>query len=316
MSADTEYQDELNGLAGAVGCRNARLLRIANLGVLSGRNTLTLTQEIQAASGFPQLGEREVRRAVERAARDTKPNDFIRLPYRPSPPPPPPEPWKRGAAAFVWQMCKTGQGADMATLTALSPVTVPPSPQAQAVTFLHRLYEAEEFIFIGEQYTTAQIGKTLCRRDDWLEASSRITTAPQIIANPLTGLEGLTKDGTPSLRCLDCIFAFRYALVEFDAMPLEGQLAFWTGIVKSDALPVVSIVFSGKKSVHGLIRLDASDATHWARYWRDLEQIIHPDSVTPEFKADAGCKDATRQTRLPGAVRRETGKLQSLLWLA
>lgn len=321
MSANTEYQKELDGLAGAVGSRNSRLLRIANLGILAGYNSEAVVDEIIAASGSPVLGEGEVRRAVEKAASSIKPGTNG-TPYRPgqmhatSRPSAPPPGWERGAPKFVRTMCEAGREVDRKALIASSPQPVPSLPEEQTATFLLRLYAPEEYVFIGEQYTHARIGESLRTRDDWLEASRSMTMAPQIIANPLTGLEGKTQEGKLSLRCLDCIAAFRYALIEFDAMPLEDQLAFWAGVINQNALPVASIVFSGKKSLHGLVRLDARDATHWGECWKTLDGILCPAEVPAQFRADAACKDATRQTRLPGALRSDTGTLQSLLWLA
>ena len=200
MSAKTEYQRELDGLAGAVGSRNSRLLRIANLGILAGCNPGILAQEIQAASGSPPLGEREVRRAVERAASDTTPDGFqnhrarIYAPARPASPRPR---WENGAAAFVRAMCAAGQGADMNTLTALSTVPIPEAPEGQAAVFLQRLYAAGEHVFIGEQRDTARLGDNLRTREAWLEESSPVTLAPQVMANPLTGGRGKPRKAAP-----------------------------------------------------------------------------------------------------------------------
>ena len=48
---------------------------------------------------------------------------------------------------------------------------------------------------------------------------------------------------------------FRYALVESDGMEVEQQNA----ILRELELPIAALVFSGKKSLHAIVKIDAAD---------------------------------------------------------
>lgn len=41
----------------------------------------------------------------------------------------------------------------------------------------------------------------------------------------------------PSHRCAACVASCRYALVEFDALPLPDQCRFWAGVIRSHVCP-------------------------------------------------------------------------------
>lgn len=318
MIALSKYWDDLAHLSGSVGERNSRLLGIAYWGIEGGRSPDEVVREILAASGDPPLSETEVRRAVTKAARDVQ-SDGKTYPRSghsaPAYPRRSPASWEVGAPTLVSAMCKAGSDITPESFLAGSPVCLTSDPMEQTQAFLERLWGANDHLFIGEQYSPAVRGVTLRTRDEWL-TMPHAELGPQIMANPLTGLVGRTQDGKASLRSLECVAAYRYALIEFDAMPVKEQLAFWAGIIDQNVLPVASIVFSGGKSLHGLVRLNARDAQEWKSNWSDLERLLCSGQAPAEFRADAACKDATRQTRLPGVIRPDTGKAQALLWLA
>jgi hypothetical protein len=97
--------------------------------------------------------------------------------------------------------------------------------------------------------------------------------------------------------------------VEFDALPREDQLAFWWAV----RLPVVVLVDSGGKSVHGWVRVrDVACAAEWGR---SIEQHLFRDLLQP-LGVDPACKNESRLSRLPGHHRKETGRWQRLLYLA
>lgn len=318
MSALSKYWDDLARLPDAVGERNHRLLGIANRGIEGGRSPEEVVREIIEASGDPPLAETEVRRAVTKAERDVQPNGGNHPHTRPTAPAYPTRArpsWEAGALQLVSAMCKAGSDIAPESFLERSPVRVTSDPVEQTQTFLERLWGPSEYLFIGEQYSPAERGVALRTRDEWLTAP-HAELGPQIMANPLTGLVGKTQDGKASRRSLECVAAYRYALIEFDAMPVEVQFAFWAGIVDQNVLPVASIVFSGGKSLHGLVRLNAWNAKEWKSYWGDLERLLCSGRAPAEFRADAACKDATRQTRLPGVVRPDIYEAQVLLWLA
>jgi len=228
----TAYRERLAGLAGMKGRRNSSLLGLCNLGVLAGLDDGRIEAEIRAASGTPPLTEGEIRHALLTARRDTvplaeRPGTEQRA-WKPAPPPPPP--LGQRASSYVARMIARGQGATFGTLVACSPVAIPATPTEQAALFLRKLYRPWERIFCGDSTDRGEPGHNIRYVSEWLEDfANGATVPPFLIANPLTGHKGVTKEGKLSFRCGECVAFRRFALVEFDAMPLEGQCAFWLG---------------------------------------------------------------------------------------
>lgn len=132
--------------------------------------------------------------------------------------------------------------------------------------------------------------------------------------NPLTGKTGVTAGGDPSCTAANCIAAFRYVLIEFDHLPLHSQCAFWRGFVSDPerAAAVASLVFSGNKSIHGLLRVPSDvDAD---TYSRNLKALLCADSDAT-YHADPNGFRPHGGTRIAGAKRRDNGNLQRLVYL-
>lgn len=106
-------------------------------------------------------------------------------------------------------------------------------------------------------------------------------------------------------RRADCnVTSYRNFLIELDNMPLYDQVAY----VKS-RVPVTSIVFSGGKSYHFIISLDTPLATK-AEYDSVARRLL---KLLPA--ADKSCKNPSRLSRLPFALRPDTGLKQDLIYL-
>lgn len=97
------------------------------------------------------------------------------------------------------------------------------------------------------------------------------------------------------------VTCFRNFLIELDGMPLEQQIAYVTSQV-----PVTSIVYSGGKSYHFIISLQ--DALPSLNDYRQVARRLH----TLLSQADPACKNPSRLSRLPGVLRPDTGKRQTL----
>lgn len=88
---------------------------------------------------------------------------------------------------------------------------------------------------------------------------------------------------------------FRHALLESDEMP-KGKFA---AIVKQLNLPVVAMVDSGNKSLHAIVRVDASDARQYAERVNTLYSRCEKNGI----KVDRANKNSSRMTRMPGVTR-------------
>lgn len=115
-----------------------------------------------------------------------------------------------------------------------------------------------------------------------------------------------------------CITAFRYILFESDNAPED----LWLAAIAQMDLPIVAIYRSAGKSVHVLVRLDASTEGEWRERREKLRELMIP------LGADAGANSPTQLTRLPGCERLgkddkagnyvpfEAPRLQELLYVA
>ncbi len=89
------------------------------------------------------------------------------------------------------------------------------------------------------------------------------------------------------------VAAFRHTLVEFDAGTLEQQFA----TVLATRLPVSAVVYSGGKSLHFWVRVDAPDR----ETFKQRVAAIHALPLLAGM--DKANKNPSRLTRLPGARR-------------
>ena len=105
-----------------------------------------------------------------------------------------------------------------------------------------------------------------------------------------------------------CVKGFSFATVEFDDLNHEDQLAFWWGV----NLPVVALIDSANKSIHGWIRID--DIATSEDWTEEVEQQLFKKLLIP-MGVDGACRNEARLSRLPGH-QRDNGKMQRLLYLA
>ena len=83
---------------------------------------------------------------------------------------------------------------------------------------------------------------------------------------------------------------FRYALVESDAMDLEQQNA----IIRELELPVACLVFSGKKSLHAIVRVEAADYKEYQKrveYLYDICKKERLELLTLKIRIRHDCQD-------------------------
>ena len=325
ISANRKYRDRLDSLAEMQGSDNSPLLGLCNLGVRAGLSDEQIISDIRHANGTSPWSDSAIKRALETArASGRQPSvksdrtRTRRMAWRPSQKQET-SPLGRNAETFVRRRITKGQDATFESLIESSPIPIPSDTREQARIFLQTLYNSQECVFIGNTTDAGVIDVTIKTVNVWMQPtdSARLRTLPLLMANPLTGGLGKKKDGQPSYRCGECVAAFRFALVEFDGMPLSEQCAFWAGVIKSpNMFPLCTLVYSGGKSIHGLIEIDAKDWKDWDAQIQLLQSAVCNLNAPKAFQADRVCKNVDRLTRLAGAYRADKGKVQSLLWLS
>ena len=96
---------------------------------------------------------------------------------------------------------------------------------------------------------------------------------------------------------------FRYALVESDGTDIETQ----NRLIRELELPVAALVYSGKKSIHAIVRVDAADAKEYRQRVEYLYSICKKNGLA----IDTQNKNPSRLSRMPGVER--DGKKQYLI---
>lgn len=190
------------------------------------------------------------------------------------------------------------------------------NPVSEITRYLETLFEAGENV----GYVTASWEKTDEKGTRWLpQKGCWDRTAGQLIEqlNQCNGdIGAVLGDYNPEAGAwirfnpLDgkgCknenVTEFRYALVESDTADLEQQNA----IIRELELPVACLVFSGKKSLHAIVKVDAADYGEYRKRVDYLYAICQKNGL----KIDTQNKNPSRLSRLPGVTR--NGKKQYII---
>lgn len=93
----------------------------------------------------------------------------------------------------------------------------------------------------------------------------------------------------------DNVTDFRYALVESDSMELGKQYALF----KELELPIATLVHSGKKSLHAIVKVDARDYQEYRKRVDYIYQICKKNGLD----IDTQNRNPSRLSRMPGVTR-------------
>jgi len=99
---------------------------------------------------------------------------------------------------------------------------------------------------------------------------------------------------------------YRYALVECDDMPIDKQYA----MIRQMELPVAIMIHSGGKSIHAIVKVDASSMSQY----RERVDYLYKVCETNGLKLDKQNRNPSRLSRMPGVMRQ--GRPQYIISLA
>ncbi len=111
--------------------------------------------------------------------------------------------------------------------------------------------------------------------------------------NPLDG-EGVKNDN---------VTEYKYTLVESDSMDLEKQNA----IIRELDLPIAALVYSGKKSIHAIVKVDAANYEEYRKRVDYLYDVCKKNGLD----IDNQNRNPSRLSRMPGVER--NGKKQFII---
>lgn len=262
-----------------------------------------LDTERQLTAVFGQLAKPgEIRRQVRRAF------GWVRNGEKHSPGPKFP---KRDAERITQLVRYTPR--TVADLIQASPVLPPTGDPLGILRQLMRL-EEEELIYLGPSPTTAGDTRSL---GEW--HSFDIRRFEMVVPNPMRARRGLTVDGKDSPRCNGnaCLpDEMRLCVIEPD---ITEDLAAACGVSPADVCAAIllekvfpllpprrirAVVDSGNRSLHLWLDITGASRERVIALFRELT----PFGIDP-----AGLRPA-QQFRLPGGLRTQTGRTQSVLY--
>ena len=354
-----KYQTALANLM--PGARDANLVTVTLYGRQAGMAPEELYADImENAPGATRPNPAAVRRAIEHSARtvelggrkdyaaaNSKAAAFDRI-WTPKREPTAAEKRESARKALpdkvrgtVARLVIEGRGATSKTLREMSPSAIPPSPAEQAAAHLNALGADWRWQIwagtIGAKVPGVKRGG-ICFAPSLADTiRAGLADIPTHVSlNPLTGKEGRTKDGLPSFDCAATVAAFPFALLEFDGLPLADQCAVFAALIRKKPGRVVSVVYSGGKSLHAVLlvpecddrrlwsktRVEAlredrteADDKKWAANMEALRRLF-ASSDNPAERIDlAPTMNPAIHTRLAGAYRADKGRRQTLIYL-
>lgn len=188
-------------------------------------------------------------------------------------------------------------------------------PAEQLITYLETLFNSDENVgYVTKSYESKNNdGKYVPTKGAWDRTAGQLIdelvkcgddvgkvfgdynkdVGAWIRFNPLDG------NGVKNENVTD----FRYALVESDDLDLSQQNA----LIRELELPVAALVFSGGKSLHAIVKIEAHD---YKEYQRRVD-FLYSICIKNGLKVDTQNKNPSRLSRMPGVMR--GGEKQYLL---
>lgn len=189
------------------------------------------------------------------------------------------------------------------------PVAKPVSrdPVQEIIAYLRARFEPSEYIgYVTSVYEDSETGKLSPQRGNYDRTAGQIIELLEhcggdigsvlgdadpragawIRVNPLDG-RGIKDENVTD---------YRYVLVESDSLPIEQQNALMHDL----ELPIVTLTYTGGKSLHAVCRIDAGKNRE---EYRKRVQYLFDVCEKNGLRIDRNCKNPSRLTRLPGFQR-------------
>lgn len=179
------------------------------------------------------------------------------------------------------------------------------NPVQQIITYLETLFDVNENVgYVVSsfeekgKYKPTSKGNTDRTAGQLIEALSKCGGDIGSVLgdyNPAAGawvrINPLDGNGVKNSNVTD----FRYVLVESDSVELERQNA----IIRELELPVAALVYSGGKSVHAIVKVEAASYEEYRKRVDYLFNVCKKNGL----EVDTNCRNPSRLSRLPGVQR-------------
>lgn len=230
------------------------------------------------------------------------------------------QPQRRSSAAYDAALdWDSYVGEDYVVTSAEQTIAVPVrmpdhwDPASQITKYLETLFEPDDYVgYVTECWQNSD-GKYLPTAGSYTRTAGQLlselkkyngdfdsvfgTPNPEsgawIRFNPLNG-QGAKNEN---------VAEFRYALVESDVISIEQQ----NGILHDMQLPIAALVYSGGKSLHAIVHIDAGNIEEYRKRVEFLYTVCDKNGL----KVDRQNRNPSRLSRMPGVERK--GQKQCLL---
>jgi len=179
-------------------------------------------------------------------------------------------------------------------------------PVAELIRYLETLFEAGENVgYVVKSYQRDDGGWNPANKGAYDRTAGQLI---ELLTNCKGDIGGVLGDYNPDAGAwirfnpLDGegvrdtnVADYRYSLVESDGMNLEKQHA----IIRELELPVACLVYSGGKSLHAIVRIDAADFAEYRKRVDYLYEICKKNGL----ELDQQNRNPSRLSRMPGVVR-------------
>lgn len=178
------------------------------------------------------------------------------------------------------------------------------NPAQELARYLETLFESTENVgYVTESWE--KDGRFMPTKGNWDRTAGQLIEAISRCGDDIGSVVGdYNKDAGAWIRFnpLDgkgCknenVTDFRYALVESDSMEIGRQNA----IIRELELPVACLVYSGKKSLHAIVRVDAANYEEYRKRVDYLYNVCQKNGL----KTDNQNRNPSRLSRMPGIMR-------------
>jgi hypothetical protein len=149
--------------------------------------------------------------------------------------------------------------AGLADLWEASPLR-PDWEESQTEELIDALFPGNPLLCCGKHINR---GFGTGTREEW---RGQLAVQQFIVPSPMTAEEGLKKDGGPSLRCLANTGPRRYLVIESDHGTIDTHAVVLWHLAR--LAPLVTVVHSGGKSLHGWFACQGSSEALQLRFMR------------------------------------------------
>lgn len=178
-------------------------------------------------------------------------------------------------------------------------------PAQQLITYLETLFESDDYVGYVTQSWENKKGKRVPQKGNYDRTAGQLITELSRCGNDVGKVFGdydkktgawirfnpLDGKGVMNENVTD----FRFALVESDDLDLDEQNA----LIRELELPVAALVYSGGKSLHAIVRVEAADAKEYRKRVEYLYGICQKNGL----KIDTQNNNPSRLSRMPGVMR-------------